>query len=128
VEGVIPQSLQERELAHQGLSELHVVANMAERKEKMATLADAFIALPGGVGTLDELFETITWNALGMHRKPSGVLDVNGYWQPLLKMLTSMETEQFVRRPWRDLLSVADTPEALLDQLIAKDEISGSRQ
>ena len=120
VEGVIPHSLQRRELAHPGLSALHVVANMAERKEKMAALSDVFVALPGGVGTLDELFETITWSDLGIHNKPSGVLDVDGYWQPLLAMLSSMQREEFVRRPWRDLLSVADNAEVLLDQLAAR--------
>mgnify|MGYP002641026329 CR=1 FL=1 len=122
--GVIPHSLQQRELAHQGLSELHVVANMAERKEKMAALSDAFVALPGGVGTLDELFETITWSDLGIHNKPSGVLDVDGYWQPLLAMLASMESEHFVRRPWRDLLSVADSADALIDRLAARQQSS----
>ena len=124
--GVIPHSLQQRELAHQGLSELHVVANMAERKDKMAALSDAFVALPGGVGTLDELFETITWSDLGIHNKPSGVLDVDGYWQPLLTMLTSMEREHFVRRPWRDLLSVADSADVLLDRLVARQQSSAS--
>ena len=117
VEGVIPRDLQERELAHSDLSRLHVVATMSERKDKMAALSDVFIALPGGLGTLDELFETITWTVLGIHDKPSGVLDVNGYWQPLLTMMQKMQSEGFVRQPWRELLSVADSADALLDQL-----------
>jgi uncharacterized protein (TIGR00730 family) len=117
VEGVIPRGLQERELAHTGLSRLHVVDSMSARKEKMAALSDAFIALPGGLGTLDELFETITWTVLGIHNKPSGLLEVNDYWQPLLTMLQRMESEGFVRQPWRALLSVADNADVLLEQL-----------
>ena len=117
VEGVIPRGLEERELAHSGLTRLHVVESMSERKDKMAMLSDAFIALPGGLGTLDELFETMTWTVLGIHDKPSGVFDVNGYWQPLFTMLQKMQDEGFVRQPWRDLLSVADSADALLDQL-----------
>ena len=119
VEGVIPRGLQARELAHSALSRLHVVETMSERKEKMAMLSDAFIALPGGLGTLDELFETVTWTVLGIHDKPSGVFDVNGYWQPLFTMLQNMQTEGFVRQPWRELLSVADSADALLDKLAA---------
>jgi len=121
VEGVIPRGMEERELAHTGLSQLHVVANMSERKDKMAMLSDAFIALPGGLGTLDELFETITWTVLGIHNKPSGILNVNSYWEPLLTMLQRMETEGFVAQPWRELLCVADTADAILDQLGASD-------
>lgn len=117
VEGVIPHTLRDRELAHSSLSELHVVESMAERKDKMASLSDAFIALPGGLGTLDELFETMTWSLLGIHDKPSGVLDVGGYWQPLFAMLENMQIEGFVRRPWRELLNVADNADALLDAL-----------
>jgi uncharacterized protein (TIGR00730 family) len=117
VEGVIPRRLQDRELAHPDLSALHVVETMADRKDKMASLSDAFIALPGGLGTLDELFETMTWTVLGIHDKPSGVLDVGGYWQPLFGMLEKMQSEGFVRRPWRELLSVAENVDALLDQL-----------
>lgn len=121
VEGVIPQGLQDRELAHTGLTRLHVVSSMAERKDKMANLSDAFISLPGGLGTLDELFETLTWTVLNIHDKPSALLDVNGYWRPLLLMLDGMHTEGFVRKPWRALLSVADDADALLDMLVTGD-------
>jgi hypothetical protein len=117
VEGVIPRRLVARELAHAGLTRLHVVDSMLERKELMASLADAFIALPGGIGTLDELFETMTWTQLGIHAKPSGLLDVDGYWQPLLALLDRQVAEGFLRRPWQELLCVARTPQALLDAL-----------
>lgn len=117
VEGVIPRRLVERELAHATLTRLHVVDSMLERKELMASLSDAFVALPGGIGTLDELFETLTWTQLGIHAKPSGLLDVEGYWQPLLVLLERQVREGFVRRAWQELLCVAAEPEALLDRL-----------
>lgn len=117
VEGVIPRQLLERELAHGTLTRLHVVDSMLERKELMASLSDAFVALPGGIGTLDELFETMTWTQLGIHAKPSGLLDVEGYWQPLAALLDRQVQEGFVRRPWRELLCVETSPEALLDRL-----------
>ena len=117
VEGVIPRRLVERELAHATLTRLHVVDSMLERKELMASLSDAFVALPGGIGTLDELFETLTWTQLGIHAKPSGLLDVEGYWQPLLALLERQVQEGFIRRPWQELLCVAAAPEALLDRL-----------
>ena len=82
--GVIPQALVERELAHEGLTQLHVVGYLHERKAMMAELADAFVALPGGFGTLDELMEQLTWSQLGLHTKPVGLLDVEGYWRPLV--------------------------------------------
>src|SRR5579875_1121481 len=85
--GVIPHALAARELAHQGLTALHVVATMHERKARMSELADAFLVLPGGLGTLEELFEVWSWAQLGVHRKPCGVLDVAGYWQPLLALV-----------------------------------------
>ncbi len=87
--GVIPTRLVEHEIAHAGLTKLHVVETMHERKAMMAELADAVIALPGGTGTLDELFELFTWKQLGLHRKPIGLLDVDGYWQPLLGVLAA---------------------------------------
>jgi uncharacterized protein (TIGR00730 family) len=116
--GVIPRGLEERELAHQRLTQLYVVESMAQRKEKMAMLSDAFIALPGGLGTLDELFETITWTVLGIHDKPSGILNVDNYWQPLLDLLEQMQTQGFVRQPWPEVLSVADDVQTLLDELL----------
>jgi len=117
VEGVIPRRLVARELAHASLTRLHVVDSMLERKELMASLSDAFVALPGGIGTLDELFETMTWTQLGIHAKPSGLLDVDGYWQPLLALLDRQVAEGFLRRPWQELLCVERTPQALLDAL-----------
>lgn len=116
--GVIPRGLEERELAHQRLTQLYVVESMSQRKEKMAMLSDAFIALPGGLGTLDELFETITWTVLGIHDKPSGILNVDNYWQPLLDLLEQMQTQGFVRQPWPEVLSVADDVQTLLDELL----------
>jgi uncharacterized protein (TIGR00730 family) len=116
--GVIPAALQAKELAHAGLTELFVVDSMHERKANMADLSDAFAALPGGYGTLDELFEILTWAQLGIHAKPVGLLDVAGYFGPLLAALDHMTTERFVRPKHRALLHVADTPERLLDVLL----------
>jgi uncharacterized protein (TIGR00730 family) len=117
VEGVIPHRLVERELAHEGLTRLHVVETMAQRKQRMADLSDAFIALPGGIGTLDELFETITWTQLGIHAKASGLLDVDGYWGPLMAVLDRQVAAGFLRRPHAELLCIADAPDPLLDAL-----------
>ena len=90
---------------------------MLERKTLMAEHSDAFIALPGGLGTLDELFETMTWTQLGFHLKPSGLLDVDGYWKPLVAMLDTSVAEGFLRRPWGELLCVSDSVDTLLDEL-----------
>ena len=95
--GVIPQELVDRELAHGGLTELHVVGSLHERKALMAELADAFVALPGGFGTLDELMEQLTWSQLGLHAKPVGLLDVEGYWRPLIALARHATDEGFVR-------------------------------
>ena len=115
--GVIPRRLVEREIAHAGLTELREVSSMHERKAVMAQLADVVIALPGGSGTLDELFELFTWNQLGLHRAPIGLLDVAGYWQPLLGLLDHMVAERFLRAEYRDMLLVDALPAALLDAL-----------
>ena len=115
--GVIPRRLVEHEIAHAGLTKLHIVETMHERKALMAELSDAVIALPGGTGTLDELFELLTWSQLGLHRKPIGVLDVAGYWQPLLAMLDHMVTERLLRAEHRDALLVSDSAPELLDAL-----------
>jgi uncharacterized protein (TIGR00730 family) len=115
--GVIPSRLVEREIAHAGLTELREVSSMHERKALMAQLADAVIALPGGSGTLDELFELFTWNQLGLHRAPIGLLDVAGYWQPLLALLDHMVAERFLRAEYREMLVVDTDPAALLDRL-----------
>jgi uncharacterized protein (TIGR00730 family) len=115
--GVIPESMVARELAHTGLTELHVVSGMHERKARMATLADAFIALPGGYGTFEELFEVITWAQIGLHRKPIGLLNVAGYFNALRALVEHAITEGFIRAEHRHLLTIADDPATLLDLL-----------
>ncbi len=114
---MIPQRLVELEVPHRGLTELHVVQTMHERKSMMAALSDGVISLPGGIGTLDELFELFTWSQLGLHRKPLGVLDVAGYWGPLLALIDHLVDEGFLRAAHRDTLLVdADAP-TLLDRI-----------
>jgi hypothetical protein len=117
VVGVIPRQLVEHEIAHTGLSELHEVTTMHERKALMAELSDAVVALPGGTGTLDELFELFTWSQLGLHQMPIGLLDVAGYWQPLLALLDHMVAERFLRSEHRQTLLVDRDGGALLDAL-----------
>ena len=115
--GVIPQALVDRELAHGGLTELHVVGSLHERKALMAGLSDAFVALPGGFGTLDELMEQLTWAQLGLHAKPVGLLDVDGYWAPLIALARHATEEGFVRESDLAAIAVGDDPELLLDRL-----------
>ena len=115
--GVIPRQLIEHEIAHTGLTDLREVSTMHERKALMAELSDAVIALPGGTGTLDELFELFTWSQLGLHRMPIGVLDVAGYWQPLLAMLDHMVVERLLRAEHRDILLVSASASELLEHL-----------
>jgi uncharacterized protein (TIGR00730 family) len=117
VVGVIPRGLIEREIAHRGLTELHVVETMHARKALMARLADAFVALPGGLGTLEELFEVWTWGQLGLHDKPYGMLNVAGYYTPLMQFLDHACAEGFMRPSQRDKLVVADSAAMLLDAL-----------
>lgn len=117
--GVIPQGLMTREVAHQGLSQLHVVGSMHERKALMAELADAFVALPGGYGTLEELAETLTWTALGIHRKPTGLLDVGGFYSGLLAFLERARADGFLGLAPDELFVVEDTPARLLERLAA---------
>jgi uncharacterized protein (TIGR00730 family) len=117
--GVIPRGLVDRELAHPGLSELHVVGSMHERKQKMADLSDGFVALPGGFGTLDETAEVLTWRQLGLHGKPCGLLDVAGFFAPLLRFFDHAVDEGFVAAEQRRLLITDDDPARLLDRLIA---------
>ncbi|MBM3223798.1 MAG: TIGR00730 family Rossman fold protein [Candidatus Tectomicrobia bacterium] len=112
--GVIPESMVARELAHTGVTSLEVVSGMHERKARMAELADAFIALPGGYGTFEELFEVITWAQLGLHRKPIGLLNVAGYFDALKAMVDQAIAEGFIRSEHRGLLTIADEPTALL--------------
>ena len=119
VMGVIPQALMERELGHAGLTELHVVQTMHERKRLMAERSDAFVALPGGIGTFEELFEVWTWRQLGYHDKPVGLLNVAGYYDALLRFLDQAVQRGFIPAAQRDLLQVSDAPEALLDRLAA---------
>ena len=117
VTGVIPGALAEKEVAHSGLTDLRVVSSMHERKALMSELADGFVALPGGWGTLDELFEILTWAQLGIHRKPCGLLNVSGYFDGLLSFLEHSHVEGFVRREYQSMITVADSPGALLDRL-----------
>ena len=119
VVGVIPQELVDRELAHGGLAELRVVDSLHERKALMAELSDAFVALPGGFGTLDELAEQLTWSQLGLHAKPVGLLDVAGFWRPLVALARHMADEGYVREADLRAVVVADDPDALLDGLRA---------
>lgn len=115
--GVIPRALEEREIAHPGLTELRVVESMHERKAVMSDLSDGFVALPGGLGTLEELFEVWTWAQLGVHDKPCALLDVAGYYVPLLDFLDHGVREGFVRPAHRAQLLVDDDPARLLDRL-----------
>jgi hypothetical protein len=117
--GVIPGPLASRELAHAGLSELRVVGSMHERKATMASLVDGFVALPGGLGTLEETLEILTWSQLGIHDKPVGLLNVAGYFDPLQSALARAAAEGFVRGEYLELLLSADTPAALLDAFVA---------
>lgn len=117
--GVIPSRLVDREIAHDGLTELRVVASMHERKATMAELSDAFIAIPGGFGTLEELFEVLTWAQLGLHRKPAGLFNVHGYFDRLLDFVDHTVAEGFLRAQYRDALVVSSEPEELLDRLTA---------
>ena len=114
VVGVIPQLLQDREIAHPGLTELHVVATMHERKALMAQLSDAFVALPGGIGTLEELIEVYTWRSLGLHDKPLGVLNTGGYYDGLGAFLDHAVSQGFLHAQQRERMVVAPDPEALL--------------
>jgi len=117
VTGVIPAHLVAKEVAHRGLTDLRIVDSMHERKAMMASLADGFIALPGGFGTIEEFFEILTWGQLGMHHKPCGLLNVHGYFDRLLSFVDYSIHEGFVRREYRSMISVAASPAALLDMM-----------
>ena len=114
--GVIPEALQRKEIAHTGLTKQHIVGSMHERKALMAELSDAFIALPGGMGTLEELCEMLTWAQLGFHKKPCGLLDVDGYYESLNAFLDNAVTQGFIHAGHRGMLLSDKTPGALLDQ------------
>jgi uncharacterized protein (TIGR00730 family) len=118
--GVIPRSLMDREVGHGGVTELHVVGSMHERKALMAELSDGFLALPGGVGTLEEFFETWTWAVLGLHAKPFGLLDVMGFYGPLLGFLDQLVEKGFVKPKYRDMLVVGRDPVELLQAMEVK--------
>jgi uncharacterized protein (TIGR00730 family) len=115
--GVIPEALAAKEIAHSRLTELRVVRSMHERKAIMADLSDAFIALPGGLGTLEEFFEVITWAQLGLHAKPVGIMNVSGYFDPLFAFLDRAVDEGFVKRQHRAMIIMAHSPADLLDRL-----------
>jgi uncharacterized protein (TIGR00730 family) len=119
ITGVIPRALVDREIAHRDVEDMRMVDSMHERKALMADLADAFVALPGGIGTLEELFEVFTWSQLGLHRKPCGLLDVEGYYAGLAGFLDHAVRERFLRQEHRSTLMVEREPAALLERLRA---------
>ncbi|MGV8894741.1 MAG: TIGR00730 family Rossman fold protein [Burkholderiaceae bacterium] len=112
--GVIPSALREKEIGHSGLTRLHIVKDMHERKAMMASLSDGFIAMPGGIGTLEELFEMLTWSQLGLHNKPIGLLNVDGFFDGLLGFMQHIVTERFLRPEQASLLLAEATPPALV--------------
>jgi len=112
--GIIPEHLLNREIGHKHLTKLHVVHSMHERKAMMADLSDAFVALPGGFGTFEEFFEVVTWSQLGLHRKPCGIVNVRGYYTPLLTMLDHAVEERFLKADYRALILARETPSELL--------------
>ncbi len=117
VVGVIPHALMAREIGHTGLTRLHVVDSMHERKARMADESDAFIALPGGVGTFEEWFEAVTWTQLGLHRKPCGLLNVEGFYDDLIRFMEHAWTEGFIKPETRAIVRYASEASALLDAL-----------
>ena len=114
--GVIPNSLVSREVAHRGLTELRVVQSMHERKAVMAELSDGFIAMPGGIGTMEEIFEVLSWAQLGLHDKPCGLLNAAGYYDPLIQFLDHAVSADFIKPQHRALMIVEERPAALLDR------------
>jgi hypothetical protein len=116
--GIIPHGLVAKEVAHAGLSDLRVVESMHERKALMAALSDAFIAMPGGYGTFEEFCEILTWTQLGLQRKPCGILNVEGYYDPLLQMFDHAVAEQFVKPVHREMLIADAAPETLVERLL----------
>lgn len=114
--GVIPEALKAKEIAHNRLTDLRIVGLMHERKQTMYDLSDGFIVLPGGLGTLDEFFEIVTWAQLGLHIKPSGILNAKNFFEHLLKYLDHAVSEKLMRKEHREIISVEDTPSALLEK------------
>ncbi len=117
--GVIPEMLATKELLHEGVRQMHVMASMHSRKARMAELADAFIAMPGGFGTFEELLEMITWSQLGIHRKPVGLLNVAGYYDSLIQFVDHAIAEGFIKEKHRQLIVIADEPAPLLDLILS---------
>lgn len=117
--GVIPQAISDMEVAHQGLTRLEIVDDMHQRKARMMSLSDAFIAMPGGLGTLEEIFEALTWLQLGFHSKPCGLLNSDGFYQKLDEFLRHADDQGFVKSEHRQNLLIADTTQSLIDQLVA---------
>ena len=117
--GVIPERLERKELAQKGLTELHVVGSMHERKAMTADRADAFVALPGGYGTLEEFFEVLTWAQLGFHPKPVALMNTLGFFNPMYALLDHMVSEGFVRPQHRSMVLSADVPESLIESILA---------
>lgn len=115
--GVIPTFLKSKEIAHLGLTELHIVASMHERKTKMNDLCDGAVALPGGFGTLEELFEMLTWGQLGLHRKPVGILNVNGFYDDLLQLMDTMVEKGFLKEIYRKIVLISESADDLLVQM-----------
>lgn len=115
--GVIPHAMVSKEVAHAGIPDLRVVRTMHERKALMADLSDGFVALPGGWGTFEELFEILTWAQLGLHRKPCGLLNVEGYFDPLLELIAHAVSEGFLKAEYRSMLAVSPSAEEVLDRL-----------
>ncbi|MBM7654550.1 LOG family protein [Neobacillus cucumis] len=113
--GVIPSVLVEREISHKGLTELYTVDSMHERKAKMAELADGFIVLPGGTGTLEEFFEVFTWGQIGLHQKPCGLLNIEHYYEPLISLFDHMIEQKFLQEKFRSMILVEENPDALID-------------
>jgi hypothetical protein len=122
--GVIPRDILDKEVGHGGVTELFTVNSMHERKMKMASLSDGFIALPGGIGTLEEIIEVLTWSQLGFHSKACGVLNVKGFFDPLFGLLDHMVECRFLRREHREQLLEADTAEAILDRVLQHRAVS----
>src|ERR1041384_5028744 len=127
VVGVLPQALVDRELAHRGLTELHIVSSMHERKQLMADRAEAFVALPGGLGTLEELFEVWTWAQLGIHQKPLGLFGPRDFFAPLVQYLDHLVTQRFVKPQHRALVTVEEDAQVLLARLVQHEPVASPK-
>jgi uncharacterized protein (TIGR00730 family) len=124
VTGVIPKDLSDKELGHKGISNLIIVPNMHERKKQMANLADAFVAMPGGIGTMEELFEVYTWKQLNFHKKPCAILNINGYYDTLIRFLEESVDSGFLKQVHLDALIVETDAETLLDRILTDTHVT----